>query len=203
MMGPIYVITDPDAPLPVTEQAHAAARGGAAFVQIRDKQATDAELAVLVAGLLPVLAPFGTKLIVNDRVQVALETGAHGLHIGQGDGDPAAIRQLLPMGMIFGLSVETVAQARSIPAGVDYIGAGPVRATATKPDHAAPVGFDGLAEIVSASALPTYAIGGLKAGDAQAIKRTGAIGMAVVSAVTRAPDPVAATAALLAEWGAA
>ena len=203
MSGPIYVITDPDAPLAVMDQALAAARGGAGWVQLRDKRASDADMAALVARLLPALAPFGTKLIINDRVQVALKTGVHGLHIGQGDGDPAAIRRLLPDGMILGLSIETVAQARVIPAGVDYIGAGPARATATKPDHAAPVGFDGLAQIVAASGLPTYAIGGLTFGDAQAVKRAGAVGMAVVSAVTRAPDPEAATVALLAEWGAA
>ena len=96
-----------------------------------------------------------------------------------------------------------MAQARLIPPGVDYIGAGPVRATSTKPDHATPVGFDGLAQIVAAAALPVFAIGGLKPGDAGAVRATGAIGMAVVSAVTRAPDPAAATRALLAEWGTA
>lgn len=203
MMGPIYVITDPDVPLPVAEQALAAARGGAAMVQLRDKQASDAQIAALVSDLLPALAPFGTKLIINDRVQVALQTGASGLHIGQGDGDPAAIRRLLPPGKTLGLSIETVVQAHAIPEGVDYIGAGPVRATATKPGHAAPVGFDGLAQLVMASRLPAYAIGGLTHGDAQAVKRTGAVGMAVVSAVIRQSDPVAATAALLADWSAA
>jgi len=86
---------------------------------------------------------------------------------------------------------------------VDYIGAGPVRATPTKPDHAIPIGFDGLAEIIAAAALPAFAIGGLKQSDAKAVRATGAIGMAVVSAVTRAPDPEAATLALLAEWGTA
>lgn len=203
MMGPIYVITDPDAPLPVAEQVLAAARGGAALVQLRDKQASDDQMAALVSQLLPALAPFGTRLIINDRVQVAVQSGAHGLHIGQEDGDPAAIRSLLPPGMMLGLSIETVVQARAVPAGVDYIGAGPVRATASKPDHAAPVGFDGLAQLVAACNLPAYAIGGLTRGDAQAVKRAGAVGMAVVSAVTRASDPEAATAALLADWSAA
>lgn len=201
MRGPVYVITDPDAPLPVVDQALAAARGGAAMVQVRDKQASDAEMAALIAHLLPLLTPLGTKLIVNDRMEVARITRAHGLHIGQGDGDPALIRRKLPPGVILGLSIETVAQAHAIPAGVDYIGAGPVRATATKPDHAPPTGFDGLAAIVAATRRPTWAIGGLKPGDAAAIKATGATGMAVVSAVTRAPDPRAATAALVAEWG--
>ena len=201
MNGPIYVITDPDAPLCVAEQARAAARGGAAFVQLRDKAATDDDLAALVRLLMPEMAAFGTRLIVNDRGQVALSAGADGLHIGQSDGCASHMRQQMPPGMILGLSVETVAQARHVPPGVDYIGAGPVRATLTKPDHAAPIGFDGLAQIVAAAALPTFAIGGLKAGDARAVRGTGAVGMAVVSAVTRAPDPEAATRALRAEWG--
>jgi thiamine-phosphate pyrophosphorylase len=203
MMGPAYVITDPDAALTVADQARAAARGGAAFVQIRDKRASDADLAALVTRLLPEIAAFGARLIVNDRVDVALATRAHGLHIGQGDGDVVAIRRRMPPGMLLGLSVETEAQARRIPAGVDYIGAGPVRATATKPDHAPPVGFDGLARIVAAAGLPTYAIGGIGAGDAVAVKAAGAIGMAVVSAVVRAADPEVATRALITEWRAA
>jgi thiamine-phosphate pyrophosphorylase len=197
------VITDPGAALPVVEQARAAARGGAAWVQLRDKSASDGDLAALIRQLLPEMAALSTLLIVNDRVEVALATGAHGLHIGQGDGDAAAIRQRMPPGMILGLSIETVAQARLVPPGVDYIGAGPVRATPTKPDHAIPIGFDGLAEIIAAAALPAFAIGGLKQSDAKAVRATGAIGMAVVSAVTRAPDPEAATRALLAEWGTA
>jgi thiamine-phosphate pyrophosphorylase len=203
MRGPIYVITDPGADLPVAEQARAAARGGAAWVQLRDKTAPDDDLAALVQRLLPEMVALGARLIVNDRVEVALAAGAHGLHIGQGDGDAALIRQRMPHGMILGLSVETVAQARLIPPGVDYIGAGPVRATPTKPDHATPIGFDGLTQIAAATVLPTFAIGGLKPGDAGAVRATGAIGMAVVSAVTRAADPEVATRTLLAEWGTA
>jgi thiamine-phosphate pyrophosphorylase len=202
MTGPVYVITDPDAPLPVVEQALAAARGGAGLIQIRDKRASDAEIAALVARLLPQITALGARLIVNDRIEVALRTGAHGLHIGQSDGDVQDIRRRLPQGMLLGLSIETVDQARRIPPVVDYIGAGPIRATATKPDHAAPIGFDGLAAIVAAARLPTYAIGGLGPGDARAVRAAGAAGLAVVSAVTRAPDPQAATAALLAEWNA-
>jgi thiamine-phosphate pyrophosphorylase len=202
-MGPIYVITDPGADLPVVEQARAAARGGAAWVQLRHKTASSNDLAALIRQLLPEMTALGTRLIVNDRLEVALATGAHGLHVGQGDGDAVAIRQRMPPGMILGLSIETVAQARVIPPGVDYIGAGPVRATPTKPDHATPIGFDGLAEIIAAAALPAFAIGGLKLSDAKAVRATGAVGMAVVSAVTRAPDSEAATRALLAEWATA
>ena len=202
MMGPIYVITDPDAPLPVIAQVRAAAQGGASLIQIRDKRASDEEFAALVTQLLPEIAPYNAKLIINDRVDVALATRAHGLHIGQGDGDPRTIRQRLPDGMILGLSIVNEMQAHHIPEGIDYIGAGPIRPTPTKPDHAPPIGFEGLTRIIATAKLPTYAIGGIGPGDAAAIKATGAIGMAVVSAVTRAPDPIAATRTLLREWSA-
>ena len=150
----------------------------------------------------PTITALGARLIVNDRIEVALRTGAHGLHVGQSDGDVEDIRRRLPKEMLLGLTIETLDQARRIPPVVDYIGAGPIRATATKPDHAAPIGLDGLAAIVAAAQLPTYAIGGIGPGDARALRAAGAVGLAVVSAVTRAPDPQAATTILLAEWNA-
>lgn len=199
MIGAVYVVTDPGAPLPVPEQARAAARGGAWAVQLRDKAAPDAEIARLAEALLAELAPQGVRVFVNDRVEVARATGAD-LHLGQGDGDPRAARDRIAPGALLGLSVETVAQCAAIPEGVSYIGAGPVRATATKPDAAAPIGPEGLARIVAAAPVPALAIGGLTAEDAPALRRAGAAGMAVVSAVTRAPDPEAATRALVTAW---
>jgi len=167
---------------------------------VRDKAASDADLVALARILMAELAPLGVKLIVNDRLEVALASGADGLHIGQGDGDPGAARARLGAGKILGLSVETAEQCAAIPSGVDYIGAGPIRATATKPDHAAPIGFDGLARIVARSRVPAVAIGGLGLGDAQPVRRAGAAGLAVVSAVVRVPDPEVATRALVQEW---
>jgi len=203
MRGPVYVVTDPDAALPVVEQVRAAAQGGASLVQLRDKRASDADIAALVTMLLPELTALGVALILNDRVEVAHVTGAHGVHIGQGDGDPMAIRSRIGPDMILGLSVVSLDQARVVPACVDYIGAGPIRETATKPDHAPPIGFDGLAQITAATRVPTYAIGGITLGDAAAVKAAGAIGIAVVSAVARAADAESATRAFLDAWNAA
>ncbi|MGG7645614.1 thiamine phosphate synthase [Rhodovulum sp. YNF3179] len=199
MIGAVYVVTDPEAPLPVAEQARAAARGGAWAVQLRDKRAADAEMAQLATALLAELAPLGVRVFVNDRVEVARATGAD-LHIGQGDGDPRAARGRIAPTALLGLSVETVAQCAAIPAGVSYIGAGPVRVTATKPDAAAPVGIAGLARIAAAAPVPTIAIGGLAAADIPGLKSAGAAGLAVVSAVSRAADPEAATRALVETW---
>jgi thiamine-phosphate pyrophosphorylase len=199
MIGGVYFITDPGAPMPVIEQARAAARGGARAVQIRDKAAPDAQIARLVATLLPEMMALGVRLFVNDRVEVARSTAAD-LHIGQGDGDPRVARARLKPDALLGLSIETVAQCAAIPDGISYIGAGPVRSTATKPDAAAPTGFEGLARIVGASPVPTVAIGGLGAGDIPALKQAGASGIAVVSAIARAEAPCAATRNLVETW---
>ena len=200
MTGAVYVVTDPDAPLPVVEQARAAARGGAWAVQLRDKTAGDADCLALAKALLSELRPLGVKLIVNDRLEVAVGSDADGLHVGQSDGDPAAARARLGPEKLLGVSVGTPAQNAAVPNGVDYIGVGPVRATASKPDHGQPIGFDGLARIAARASLPAIAIGGLGPGDADALRQAGAAGLAVVSAVVRAPDPEAATRALVAEW---
>lgn len=199
MIGRVYVVTDPDAPLSVRDQAMAAARGGAWAVQIRDKTASDAKVAHLVQSLIEALAPLGVRVFVNDRVEVARATGAD-LHIGQGDGDPRRARDRIAPDALLGLSIETLAQCGRIPKGVDYIGAGPFRATPTKPDAAAPIGAAGLAKIVAAAPVPVIAIGGLTVADIAILKQAGASGIAVVSAVTRAPNPEAATRALVDAW---
>ena len=203
MMGAIYVILDPDAPRPVLEQARAAARGGAWAVQLRDKQGSDAELIELARAVISELRPLGVKLIINDRLDVAVNADADGLHIGQSDGDPTIARARLGPGKLLGLSVGRPELCPAIPAGVDYIGVGPIRGTSTKRDHAPPIGFAGLAGVIARSPVPAFAIGGIAPGDAAAVKTAGAAGMAIASAIVRAEDPEAATRAFVAEWNAA
>jgi thiamine-phosphate pyrophosphorylase len=203
MMGAVYVILDPAAPLPLLEQARAAARGGAWAVQLRDKHATDAVLIRIARALINELRPIGAKVIVNDRLNVAIEADADGLHIGQSDGDPTIARTRLGRGKLLGLSVGHPELCPAIPAGIDYIGVGPIRATTTKSDHAPPIGIAGLADIVARSPVPAFAIGGIASGDAAGIKHSGAAGMAIASAILRAADAEVATRAFLAEWTAA
>ena len=181
----------------------AAVRGGATVVQLRDKSATDAAMIAQARRLQAALAPLGVPLIINDRLQVALESGAAGLHVGQSDGTPAQMRAALGPDRILGLSIETADQMQQIPPGtVDYIGAGPIFATATKPDHAAPMGMAGLQQIVQLASGPVVAIGGIGLSDVAALRATGAAGMAVVSAIAGAENPQAAAAALAQAWGA-
>lgn len=179
----------------------AALRGGAQVVQLRDKSASDAEMIAQARRIRPHVARAGAALIINDRLAVALAAQADGLHIGQGDGDPRLARQALGPDRLLGLSIETAAQLAEMPPGcVDYIGAGPVRATATKPDHAAPLGFGGLAQVVAAAPVPVVAIGGLGLADVAPLRGAGCAGLAMVSAIAAAADPEAATRALVTAW---
>ncbi len=201
MIGALHIVTDAHAERPAIEQALAAARGGAWAVQLRDKTASDEAMAATARALLDGLAPFGTRLIINDRIEVAIAVGAHGVHIGQDDGDPVQVRRRIGPAMLLGLSIEAPAQTHAMPPGtVDYVGAGPVFATASKADHAAPMGLDGLLLVARAVNVPVIAIGGLSLTDVPQLKAAGAHGMAVISAASRAADPQSAISAMARAW---
>ncbi|MBB3230757.1 thiamine phosphate synthase [Halomonas stenophila] len=191
----LYLVTDPGLceARGLVETVMAAVRGGVTLVQLRDKHASDAELVPLARRLKAALAGSGVPLIINDRLEVALASDADGLHIGQDDGEVADARAALGPEAILGLSVQTQEQLARVDTGrLDYLGLGPVFATPSKHDHAQPLGFAGLAELVAASPLPTVAIGGLNAEHAREVYRAGADGLAVISAICGTPDPEAA-----------
>ena len=178
----------------------AAVAGGVTAVQLREPGATTRELCRLGEALQQVLTGTGVPLIVNDRVDVALVIGAAGVHLGQSDLDVRAARRLLGEDLLIGLSVSTleqVAEADRIPAGtVDHLGVGPVHATATKPEAAAPLGLERTAALAAATTLPCVAIGGIGPANVEQVRATGVDGVAVVSAICAADDPRAAAARL-------
>jgi thiamine-phosphate pyrophosphorylase len=115
------------------------------------------------------------------------------VHVGQSDATPASARSRLGPGAIVGLSITAAEQLAGVPADlVDYLGVGPVFATATKPDAAPAMGLAGLAGIRSLTRLPIVAIGGLDRTNAASVMAAGADGIAVVSAVCAAESPRAA-----------
>ena len=151
---------------------------------------------------LAAAAPAGVPVLVNDRVDVALAAGAHGVHIGQGDLPCAAVRRLVGSSLIVGVSCKTAEQAvAAARAGADYVGVGAVYPTNTKDSKA--IGVDGLAAVVRASPIPVVAIGGLKAHNVAPAMQAGAAGVAVVTALFAADDIAAATADVLAAVNAA
>jgi thiamine-phosphate diphosphorylase len=178
------------------EVAVGAIEGGANAVQLRAPEHQDTELLPLARELADRCGERGVLFIVDDRVELALASGAAGVHLGQGDPWPEARARLGP-DLVLGVSVEDTEQASAAEAaGADYLSV-TVFASATKPE-AVPRGLDRVREISAATRLPVVGIGGIDAANARQVLEAGAAGIAVVSAVAAAPDPAAATRRLVA-----
>ena len=193
----LYLVTDESlaGPRGVVDTVAAAVQGGVTLVQLRDPVGKTRRLIETATALLGILRPLGIPLIINDRVDVALAVDADGVHVGQSDMPTPTVRALIGPDRILGLSLSTIPELGAADvAFADYLGIGPVFATATKPNAAAPIGFGGLADIVAASPLPVVAIGGLQPQHVEPTLGAGADGLAVVSAIMAAADPAAAAA---------
>ena len=172
----------------------AAIDGGATAIQLRAPELDDDALREVTAELAERCRDAGVLLIVNDRVDVAAAFRV-GAHVGQAD-RPDRARSLLGHGAVLGISVASVAEALvAAKAGADYLGI-TVWATPTKPE-ADPRGLQGLRAVVEAIDLPVVAIGGVDATNAREVLGAGASGIAVVSAVGAAEDPILATRRLV------
>jgi len=178
----------------VEELVLMALRGGAACIQLREKDLSTRAFVEEAQRIKAMMAPFQALLIINDRIDVALAAGAHGVHIGQQDMPCEIARKLLGPRALIGLSVETwedVERAEALD--VDYLGVSPVFETPTKTDTKGHWGSEGLSRIRAATRRPLVAIGGLNASNAADAIRAGADGVAVVSAICAADDPYQAT----------
>ena len=174
----------------------------ATLVQLRDKLGSTRAMVEEARALQAALTPAGVPLLINDRVDVALAAEADGVHIGQDDMAAADARLLLGRTAIIGLSIKTVQQAEAAPLEhLDYVAIGGVYATTSKDNTSAPIGIAGLRAIVKAirarmPGFPICAIAGINAGNAGEVIAAGADGIAVISALSLAPDPAAAAKTL-------
>ena len=162
-------------------------RGGARFVQIRDKDTPPRELLKDLEKCLQYAEAHNMMLILNDRSDLALAAGLSGVHLGQEDLPPEAVRALLGKKRVIGYSTHTIAQARlsrSLP--VDYIGFGPVYATDTKTNAGQAAGLKKLAQICRTAAVPVVAIGGIGLEEIRPVLEAGASSAAVISAIMTA-----------------
>jgi len=195
----LFVITDPALARGRThiEMARAALEGGADAVQLRDKSTSAYNLCLWAKEIQPLARKYGALFVVNDRVDVAMISGAEGAHIGPADLPVREARKLLPRPAILGVSAGDKAAARKAErAGADYLGVGPVFPTTTKPDGRPALGLDGLAAIIKAVSIPVVAIGGINHENVSGVIAAGAAGAAVISAVAAADDMAAAARAL-------
>ncbi len=177
--------------------------GGCKWVQLRMKDAPDEQVAQLGVQARGLCERYGAKLILDDRVNLVVQTGADGVHLGKNDMPIAQAREILGPGKIIGGTANTfediVAHWKS---GADYIGCGPFRFTTTKKNLSPILGLEGYRDIVARMkdagiTLPLVAIGGITAEDIPAILETGVDGIAVSGTVLRAEDPAAEMAKLI------
>jgi len=171
----------------------AAAAAGAHLIQVRERGLDDRALSVVIRRCLEAVRGTRARVVVNDRLDVALASGAHGVHL-RSDSVPAQrARAMTPTGFLVGRSVHSVAEAAAADESVDYLLFGTVFATASKPDRA-PVGAAALGEAVRATGLPVLAVGGVTADNAGEVARAGAAGIAAIGLFAAAsPDEVLAS----------
>jgi thiamine-phosphate pyrophosphorylase len=200
----LYAIIDPEhaGGHALIDLARSVASGGATLVQLRDKFSDTRRLIEKARAIKAVLDPLGVPLVINDRVDVALASGADGVHVGQEDMAVKDARRLLGPDAIIGLSIKTIAQAEDAPIHlVSYVGIGGVFATTSKDNPDPPIGIYGLARVAGvfrkrAPKLPLVAIAGIDCGNATDVIDAGADGVAVISALSLQVDPLTAARAL-------
>jgi thiamine-phosphate pyrophosphorylase len=182
----VYPLTDVElSKLSHSEQLRLLSLGGATFVQLREKSLAPLEFYEQAKAAMAVAAETGVQVIINDRVDVALAVGAHGVHLGQDDLPPEAARALLGSDAIIGYSTHNVAQAiEATKLPIDYLAIGPIFATATKNDTDPELGLDGLRAVRRAiGEFPLVAIGGITLTNAGDVIAAGAGSVAVISAL--------------------
>ena len=189
----IHLVTDRAAGDGLLRAVSAALRGGLDCVQAREKKGPASRLYEATLALLPAARENGARLVVNDRVDVALACGADGVHLPGAGLPPGAARDLLGDGPLVGVSVHGLDEARAaVEAGAHYVTSGHVHPTASKPGSP-PAGIRRLAEVVEGVEAPVLAVGGIDATNIGEVLATGASGAAVISTILAADDPESAT----------
>jgi thiamine-phosphate pyrophosphorylase len=198
----IYPITDRSlSGLSHAEQVEQLIAGGAELIQLREKSLSPREFYEDAKRAVEIAHQAGRKIIINDRVDIALAVGADGVHLGQDDLPPEYARGLLGENAIIGFSTHSVSQAiDAILLPVDYIAIGPVFDTATKENPDETVGPEGIKAVrQSIGDFPLVAIGGIKVKDIAKVFSAGANSAAIISDLFRGPASISATFSKLAE----
>ncbi|WP_312942258.1 thiamine phosphate synthase [Oscillibacter sp.] len=194
----LYAVTDRAwvGTLTLYQQVELALKNGATCVQLREKDLSEDIFLAEATALAKLCKEYGVSFIVNDNVEIAIKSGADGIHVGQEDMLAADVRARVGDDMIVGVSAHTVEEAlEAVKNGADYLGLGAVFSTSTKTDVDR-MPFETLRAICAAVDVPTVAIGGISGENILELSRSGVDGVAVVSAIFGAADPGAATAAL-------
>lgn len=188
----LYLVTDPvlHRGRGVLATCAEALEAGVRMIQLRDKSASTLEMYRTAAQLASLCRNHSAVFVVNDRLDVAQATGAHGVHLGQDDMPASVARKILGPEAVIGVSVRTEEEAETARMdGADYIAANLVFSTDTKKGLGEPLGLEMVSRLSSASRLPMVAIGGIKPENTPSVIRAGCVGVAVVTAVMNAESP--------------
>lgn len=197
----LYLVTDRHQTRgrPLTEMVEACLKSGVRGVQLREKDLLIKELFAMGLELRGLTHQHGAKLLINDRVDVALGVRADGVHLPQEGIPPSAVRKLVGPDLLIGASTHSLAEARDAETeGADFVVLGPVFETPSKLRYGPPVGIEALRQVARELSIPVFAIGGIDAGRVPEVLGAGAHGVAVISALLAADDPGTAARALLA-----
>ena len=179
-----------------------AVAGGVTILQYRPKLKDIPEMVEEANLLQEILSPKNIPLIINDYADVAKLIGADGVHLGQDDMNPKAVRDYLGAGFVMGLSVGNAEELKNLDVGiVDYMGCGAVYGTNTKSDAGDAIGVSGFKKLRNSVLIPTVAIGGITYENAGAVIDAGADGIAVISQLFRSDDIMQSARDLKALWG--
>ncbi len=186
----IYPITDTSLTrLSHAEQVERLIEGGAKFIQLREKQASPQEFYEAAKAALEIARKHSVKIIINDRVDIALALKADGVHLGQDDLPPSEARKILGRQAIIGFSTHSIKQAiEAVKLPIDYLAIGPVFATATKENPDSVVGIEGIRKVREAiKDFPLAAIGGIEAENLQEVFQNGADSAAIIRSILVPP----------------
>jgi thiamine-phosphate pyrophosphorylase len=174
------------------EQVELLASGGASLIQLREKRMPALEFYEQAKAAVAVAERSGVELMINDRVDVAIAVGAHGVHLGQDDLPPEAARKLLGETAIVGYSTHNVDQAfEAVKLPIDYLAIGPIFPTTSKTDTFPVLGLEGLRAVRKAIGdFPLVAIGGITHANARDAVEAGADSVAVISALLSYPNRI-------------
>lgn len=177
-------------------QVEKALKGGATFIQLREKEADEETFDEEAVSLKKLCSTYKVPFVINDNVDLAVKINADGVHVGQSDMEANDVRKLIGPDKILGVSAQTVEQAiKAEKQGADYLGVGAVFSTGTKKD-ADDVSFETLKAICEAVSIPVIAIGGISSSNVMELQNSGICGIAVVSAIFAQSDITKATAEL-------
>lgn len=197
-LGRLHVISDARGGRDALGVVAAAVKAGAPVVQVRAKGCADRVLYDFACRVTELCSAAGATCIVNDRVDVALAVGAAGTHLGAQDMPIAAVRRVAgPDHLVGGTARDPEGAVALVALGADYLGVGPVYSTLTKAGLPDPLGPSAISAVAAEVDVPVIAIGGITVEQVPALLAAGAHGVAVVTAISDAPDPAAATRALL------